>query len=142
MTRITVTEERKAISKQKRKVFPHNKIDYYVNMKGWQLNQNILENSLVNCFPTLEERLNVIDILKKLQTDQFKQVNVIKDKMPINKKNTNYERVSEWMEKNFKGVNIGVSMMSKTLSELEKKILKEGEGEVEESEEEEEEGKE
>ncbi|CAG8853363.1 31061_t:CDS:2, partial [Gigaspora margarita] len=41
--------------KKKREIFTTSKIDFYIAMKGWQLNLHILKNSLVNCFPTLDE---------------------------------------------------------------------------------------
>ncbi|CAG8848411.1 1488_t:CDS:1, partial [Gigaspora margarita] len=60
--------------KKKRKIFTTSKINFYIAIKRWQLNLHILENSLVNCFPTLDECLGIIEILKKIQNDQNNQI--------------------------------------------------------------------
>ena len=124
--------------KKKREIFTTSKIDFYIAMKGWQLNLHILENSLVNCFPTLDERLGVIEILKKIQNDQNNQIVSIKEKLPMNRKHPAFKRVNEWLEKYYKGVNTGISMEIKNLKDLEVKFVKKSIEEVEEEEEEEE----
>ena len=81
--------------KKKREIFTTSKINFYIAMKEWQLNLHILENSLVNCFPTLDERLGVIEILKKIQNDQNNQIVLIKEKLPMNRKHSAFKRVNE-----------------------------------------------
>ncbi|CAG8785666.1 18811_t:CDS:2, partial [Racocetra persica] len=58
----------------------------------WQMNQILLENSLINCYPCLEECLEVIEILRNIQKNQATQIDDIKNKIPINRKNPNYEQ--------------------------------------------------
>ncbi|KAF0441060.1 hypothetical protein F8M41_004014 [Gigaspora margarita] len=72
--------------KKKREIFTTSKIEFYIAIKGWQLNLHILKNSLVNCFPTLEEHLGIIEIRKKIQNDQNNQIVLIKEKLPMNRK--------------------------------------------------------
>ncbi|CAG8850038.1 27849_t:CDS:2, partial [Racocetra persica] len=73
--------------KKPRKIFSKEKINFYVSKKEWQMNLILLENSLINCYPCLEEHLEAIKILKNIQKDQASQIEEIKGKISINKKN-------------------------------------------------------
>ncbi|CAG8834322.1 40538_t:CDS:2 [Gigaspora margarita] len=68
--------------KKKREIFTTSKIDFYIAMKGWQLNLHILENFFVNCFSILDEQ-----------------------KLSMNRKHSAFKRVNEWLEKYYKDVN-------------------------------------
>ncbi|CAG8693477.1 30565_t:CDS:2, partial [Racocetra persica] len=89
-----------------------------------QINQILLKNSLINCYPCLEEYLEVIEILRNIQKDQATQIDDIKNKMPINRKNSNYEHASEWL-KTLNGITTGINMSLKNYNDLETKFKNE-----------------
>ncbi|CAG8795404.1 19432_t:CDS:2, partial [Gigaspora margarita] len=46
-------------------------------------------------------------------------------KLPMNRKHPAFKCVNEWLEKYYKGVNMGISMGIKNLKDLEVKFVKE-----------------
>ncbi|CAG8559703.1 31050_t:CDS:1, partial [Racocetra persica] len=98
------------------------------------MNLILLENSLVNCYPCLEEYLEMIEILRNIQKDQASQIEEIKIKMPINRKNVNYKHASEWL-KTLNRTTTDINMSLKNFNNLETKFKKENVEEVEEIEE-------
>ncbi|CAG8677695.1 13731_t:CDS:2 [Gigaspora margarita] len=122
--------------KKKREIFTTSKIDFYIAMKGWQLNMYILENSLVNCFLTLDEHLGIIEILKKIQNDQNNQIVSIKEKLPMNRKHPafKYLEVKFAKEKDFDkdgelndDINIDISNFEKLIYNLENFVVNDSE---------------
>ncbi|CAG8830487.1 11397_t:CDS:1, partial [Racocetra persica] len=52
---------------------------------------------------------------------QASQIEEIKDKMPINRKNVNYEYASEWL-KTINRITTGINMSLKNFNDLETKF--------------------
>ncbi|CAG8811886.1 9126_t:CDS:1, partial [Dentiscutata erythropus] len=96
--------------KAKREIFTNKKIESYITKKGYQLNQELLEFALLNCFSNVEEHLKIVDVLKKIQYDQLTQITLIKEKIPKSRQHVKFEEVNNWLDKVYKGVNTGVTM--------------------------------
>ncbi|CAG8541364.1 11016_t:CDS:2, partial [Racocetra persica] len=62
----------------------------------------------------------VIKILRNIQKDQASQIEEIKNKFPINRKNPNYEY--EWLTKTLNEINTGINMQLKNFNDLKTKF--------------------
>ncbi|CAG8819851.1 23155_t:CDS:1, partial [Dentiscutata erythropus] len=65
----------------------------------WQLNLEIFQKSVEKCFPDTDDCLSFLESLEKLQNEQIALISQIEEKMPINRKNKNYDIAKQWLVK-------------------------------------------